>query len=405
MFTTLYAIDFLKETNPQLQPELNIFDEINAKNLFPDFKTTITQLINAMATVSIKKKNFSDLVKFGHNLEDILFDCKFNAIKCTAKNFTWSFNPYLGNCYTFNALQQSLIAGPLYGLQFHFYVNFHQNLSTFYAFGQNDFNTFNSYGAYIFISNSSYSTDTSFDGGIQITPGIHTNIAINRKFTFNLPKPYSNCNLDYDSPSSSQSVLIDLISKSSYLYTQQLCLKQCYQLQVIKDCNCTDPFCLSLFNTEYCNLKDSDFEATCVSNTKVKFFETYNFMNEHCFPLCPLECNNTEYKVRLSTLELYGDDYYAHLISSNDNLKTDFMGDESIIQAKALKSFVAINIYYDSLSYTISAESPQMTLVDLLANIGGNLSLFLGVSVFSLCELVEVFIEIYFLKKNRLNSI
>ena len=37
---------------------------------------------------------------------------------------------------------------------------------------------------------------------------------------------------------------------------------------------------------------------------------------------------------------------------------------------------------------------PLFDIVSLLGSIGGNLSLFLGVSVFSLCEIVEVIIEI-----------
>ena len=56
-------------------------------------------------------------------------------------------------------------------------------------------------------------------------------------------------------------------------------------------------------------------------------------------------------------------------------------------------------LFYGSLSYTISTELPQMNFVSLLANIGGNLGLFLGVSVFSLCEIVEIFIEVFFIKK------
>jgi hypothetical protein len=43
-------------------------------------------------------------------------------------------------------------------------------------------------------------------------------------------------------------------------------------------------------------------------------------------------------------------------------------------------------------------ESPQMDIIALLASIGGNLGLFLGVSVFSLCELIVVFMEIYFIR-------
>ena len=63
----------------------------------------------------------------------------------------------------------------------------------------------------------------------------------------------------------------------------------------------------------------------------------------------------------------------------------------------ASESFVSLNIFYDSLSYIRTSESPQMNVVALLASIGGNLGLFLGVSVFSLCELIEVFIEVFYI--------
>ena len=66
---------------------------------------------------------------------------------------------------------------------------------------------------------------------------------------------------------------------------------------------------------------------------------------------------------------------------------------------RAEKSFVNVYVYYESLNYAESSETPQMNVGQLLASIGGNLGLFLGVSVFSLCEIVEVLIEIYFIVK------
>ena len=67
----------------------------------------------------------------------------------------------------------------------------------------------------------------------------------------------------------------------------------------------------------------------------------------------------------------------------------------------AANSIVKVNIFYDSMSYELSTESPKMDIVSVLASIGGNLGLFLGVSVFSLCELIEVAIEIYFVKRAK----
>ena len=72
---------------------------------------------------------------------------------------------------------------------------------------------------------------------------------------------------------------------------------------------------------------------------------------------------------------------------------------KSIIAETAKQSVVRLLVYYDSLSYSQIDEAPQIDLVALIANIGGNLGLFLGVSLFSLCEIITTILEIYFYKK------
>ena len=67
----------------------------------------------------------------------------------------------------------------------------------------------------------------------------------------------------------------------------------------------------------------------------------------------------------------------------------------------AKESVVEVGIFYDSVSYTISTETEKFDLVALLASIGGHLGLFLGVSIFSICEMIEVLIEILYLKKKQ----
>jgi hypothetical protein len=94
-----------------------------------------------------------------------------------------------------------------------------------------------------------------------------------------------------------------------------------------------------------------------------------------------------------------GDDF-ADYIKSNKNLSSDFIK-TPINSNNAANSIVKVNIFYDSMSYELSTESPKMDIVSVLASIGGNLGLFLGVSVFSLCELIEVAIEIYFVKRAK----
>ena len=82
----------------------------------------------------------------------------------------------------------------------------------------------------------------------------------------------------------------------------------------------------------------------------------------------------------------------------NSNLANDFIN-KTINVTTVEKSLVKVNLFYESLSYTETTESPKMDIFSLLGSIGGNLGLFLGVSVFSLCEIIEVLIEIYFISK------
>ena len=91
-----------------------------------------------------------------------------------------------------------------------------------------------------------------------------------------------------------------------------------------------------------------------------------------------------------------GDEFVDYL-KTNERLRSDFI-ETRINSINAANSFVKVNIFYSSMSYELSTESPKMVISSLLASIGGNLGLFLGVSVFSLFELIQVAIEIYFVK-------
>ena len=55
-------------------------------------------------------------------------------------------------------------------------------------------------------------------------------------------------------------------------------------------------------------------------------------------------------------------------------------------------NIIHVNIYYNTLNYTLSIESKLRYLVSLLVYVGGIVSLFLVVGVFSVFELIEVFI-------------
>jgi hypothetical protein len=65
--------------------------------------------------------------------------------------------------------------------------------------------------------------------------------------------------------------------------------------------------------------------------------------------------------------------------------------------ANVQKSIVSVNIFYGSLSYTLSEEEVACDWVCVVSNIGGTLGLFMGAGILSLAEIVEVLMEVFFL--------
>jgi len=152
-----------------------------------------------------------------------------------------------------------------------------------------------------------------------------------------------------------------------------------------------------LFDENVCDSSNTK-EAPCFLYAWSLFSRQKDFVEKNCLPSCPLECNQTNFNTQLTSLRLTSWKYYLNLIQRY--LSSLFIS-TNLNKEVALESFVSLNIYYDSLSYMLTTEAPQMDWISLLGNIGGNLGLLLGVSFFSLCELVEVMIEIYFIKSRR----
>jgi hypothetical protein len=325
----------------------------------------------------------------GHDLNDILISCYFDNTECSSSDFTYTFDLMYGNCYTFNSgfnengtkvnLKESLIPGSLHGLKLNIYVNVYQSLFETLGF-------MNGLGAVFHIGNSSYE---NIDEGIFLSPGFETFIVVDREFKSMLPKPYSNCEIDSNSSQFIQGLdVYNLILESGNKYSQLVCFVQCYQKYIFNKYNCTSYFFPSFLVVSQCT---EDY-----SNNHISEFFDKNFINKNCLSSCPLECDHSFYKRFLSFSQLNPHDYDIELLSPN--ILSDFFN-RTFDEETAAKSFIQVNIFYQSLSYTLTTELPQWDAIALFGSIGGNLGLFLGVSVFSLCELVEFTAEIYLVFK------
>ena len=119
-----------------------------------------------------------------------------------------------------------------------------------------------------------------------------------------------------------------------------------------------------------------------------------HFINENCIPLCPLECNRTEYKTSLTTSQFSSEIYYDYI--KNKTAFHSKFDDEELTFRTVKEGLVKLNIYYDSLTYTEMTESVSMNAVSLLSSIGGFMGMFLGMSIMTLVEILEVLIKFFY---------
>ena len=384
-FTSRDSLHFLAEIDRTQFALLN--DETALNSLSYQEKHSLFRGFYGSALREMNRRNLSNI---SHNFDDIILSCKFNQEDCSTKeDFQLTFDKSYGACIVFNSgfnmqnrpvpLKKSLFSGFVYRLEVELYVNFHENLT--------HLNSYNlGRGAIVRIENNSYLSDDASE--VHAAPGHYTSITVDRSFKFYMAKPYSRCDLDNDSPADSSSKLFKLIKSSEYAYKAQLCYSQCYQSLLVNDCNCTDWYIVSLFDRQKCFNRS---QLACNDRVFRKYINS-SFFEQNCLPLCPLECNQSQFRVRSSASQLIGEKYLDFL-RNNSRLKEDFVA-RKLDSRTAQESFVKIGVYYESLSYEMSTESAKMDVVSMLANIGGNLGLFLGVSVLSLCELIGVALEI-----------
>ena len=119
--------------SPTLFPKITF---CNVNLLTSEFAYNFTQMGNF--DIDYSKISNEEKKKLGHDLNDILVECRFNDESCDTTDFTWPFDRHYGNCFSFNSgfnlngskveLKKSTLAGPDHGLQLTLYVNMYEKL-------------------------------------------------------------------------------------------------------------------------------------------------------------------------------------------------------------------------------------------------------------------------------------
>jgi hypothetical protein len=221
---------------------------------------------------------------------------------------------------------------------------------------------------------------------LHIEPGKCTSIVMEKVVTTTLRAPYGKCKEIVGD----ESILVSGILKRGFLYRKAYCLIQCNVLYTVQQCKCRSALHYDWFNTScLCKTK---VELDCIES--VESFFAQNAYAPDCEELCPLECEITSYTFTLFTSD-YPTHAWATYLSTVQGVKNIFALNNQSFSYETLKnSAVCVDIYFNSLHYTAIMDSPSMSSLDLVCNFGGLLGLFLGMSLLSVVEYVEIVIHI-----------
>ena len=314
----------------------------------------------------------------GLNLDQI--SCSYNGGMNCDLHWHWQYD--FGNCFQFNVgldgtnnyidKKMAQKAGIDFGLQITVY-SFTNRLILKYG----NYNYLGT-GMKVFIHNRTMEPRWSEDG-VYAKPGENTMIGVKRIFVSNFPSPYTQCT-DLTSYSS---VIYDYFVKSNITYSQKDCFDICFELQTIRKCGCylnqNLEQSLNIYNNRTSQCLDM-LDVDCFSK-EYSQVDPVKCASEYC----PLECHSIQYDLSVSSLISPTFEEYNSL-----NLSSTISYDEWRTQ------IININVYYSQLEYTLIKETPAMNLANLIANLGGTMSLIVSLSFFTLVEIGELFSLIFY---------
>ena len=334
-------------------------------------------IVRLLATVQLKSSSSELKQKLLTPLDNIIISCLYNAQPCDKNDWTLFIDPQFGFCYQFNTdkekIKRSFQTGKYNGLMLELYVGLPDHKDTLSI----------STGAHVFINDNSIKP--LIGQGLSIAPGTYSNLVLGRTTNKQMPQPYSECQSNLDSIDSFDSEYYRKVFKSNLTYRQIDCFYAYILSETYKKCHCDDP--ISNLINENDNPCDTLEEQLCaVQNYRMITSSDYK---KKVSKLCPLECESVSFSV-IKSEGKYPSPSYAREMAKTEKIRQLFNNRSDISLQEFREKTLAVNIFYEYLRETQITESATITWDGLIGSIGGTLGLFLGISILSLVEFIDL---------------
>ena len=267
-------------------------------------------------------------------------------------------------------------------------------------------------------------TQANLDTGLNIGPGRKTTVHISNTIRTRLPIPHGNCTVRKHLEKEPVYPNAEETEKEGEAekYTKSACVDICFQSRIVKKCGCVTSLFrftrlqINLVNGTIC-VNQSLFTHSDIDNLEgfkrmACVFKTKS-ASYPCESQCADPCEELQYDVVVSSVpwphvtslmkfytayirnktNFHNDNFrfYEDLLAPNASDDEDF---KRRLKRVLEDDFMQVDIVFDKLNPMELTETPSITTVKLLANAGGILSLWLGITVINAAEFVHFLVSL-----------
>mgnify|MGYP002803827811 FL=1 len=376
-----FEMSVSKQTKAFKKEFNNDFDDGDGEDI-DDSEISLDEdvVVDELIAIAASDYTHDELRQVGHQFHDMILSCSWKGFDCMSgyflKFWTTSWNWKYGNCFTFNPganetghrlpVFRTSKPGPNYGLAIE--MNIEQDQ---YMEGLTE-----EAGVNVIIHNAKQ-MPFPYDEGITVPPGFSSSIAM-RKESITRVDPFNNGSCHSLTTLSTDNIYRNFMNGAANRYSVKACMESCLASAQLKKCSCADAK-YSGYVDKICSEED---ELECLNSVHSLFKDDKLGCNERCPQPC--EHNSFRFTVRMSTLTSKEKESKKKKGFGGKN-DTDFDFDEN---------FLRVKIFYDELNLQKIVQSTYYDIQTLLGDIGGQMGLWIGISVISVFEFCELLISL-----------
>lgn len=350
----------------------------------PEEQLIVDYLFEDLLLSFLALENQTTLHKMGHKYEDFVYDCNFRGIDCR-KNYSEYWNKFwdyrYGNCYTFNGgvdddhnnqtVLETHNTGPSGGLKLNLNIESNEYVPEISQAA----------GARIVIHPQGEMPFPD-EEGVNLVPGFSTAIGVRREVVIRVD-PFNNGSCR--NPDSKQKNDLYKVKYGSF-YSRESCMRSCLAIAQIKKCGCADAR-FPVEERHICDkIKKPDTEI-CLDDLTTQFNEE----GLDCDTDCPVPCSELIYKTSMSMAEWPSEGFQDVLYNRVIKRKNAAAQNQKSEGPEFLnRNFLQVKVFYERLNFQEVQEYLSYKGINLIADIGGQLGLWIGISVLTCCEVLEL---------------